>query len=627
MQIRPSVALHCALLLVLACGGDGGKSGGRDDDDAGSQNDASEEQDAAEELDAAQDDADASVEPDAATDNKGRLRGRVTYADGTAVGQLDVRIQGKVYRSDSRGVFAADDLADGEHELSVHDPRVSAAQLKVSVSKDRLTQASLAVLPIKKLPVRNLVAGGETLEPTDNIKLRLPPSALRVKSSQAPATGDAEAHYALVKSASDLKAAPGRLRGKIQERLVDLESFGMIDLRFAQGQEDLELTVEAELDLPLGPNTFVDQQEVDSFSFDDQTGLWKVEGRAVIDKSAGGNGVAKIRAGHFSWWTIAAPVEQQTCLSGRLLSDGVQPLAHAWVDAVGSSYWGTFGAETAEDGSFCLSVKTGSQSTLSAFGINQSSYFEWKQTLVASSAPAMCGDASCQALGDISGTSLFDECQGNVTSNQNHLLLLSSGDPALDASLQAGLMQHGHAVTLGPPYHMFTADIDLTPYDAIYLQANYNWSGLDMPLPGQRRLINWVNCGGGLVTVEWTTWKIGQGTFQLIDAIFPAARTTAYTSVAMETYVKVTDDATLNAGLPDMFTFNTTNYSGTQSALTPRPGAVVYYDAQTYESGLLGWGYNLGRVATFSTTVGTNEVADANFMRLIANTADWVQRD
>jgi hypothetical protein len=49
-------------------------------------------------------------------------------------------------------------------------------------------------------------------------------------------------------------------------------------------------------------------------------------------------------------------------------------------------------------------------------------------------------------------------------------------------------------------------------------------------------------------------------------------------------------------------------------------GAVVYYDALMYESGLLGWGYNLGRVASFFTTVGPNEVADPNFLRLISNT-------
>jgi hypothetical protein len=70
-----------------------------------------------------------------------------------------------------------------------------------------------------------------------------------------------------------------------------------------------------------------------------------------------------------------------------------------------------------------------------------------------------------------------------------------------------------------------------------------------------------------------------------------------------------------------------TSDGGTESNLNPRPGAVIYCDSMTLDSGLLGGPYNLGRVASISTTVGTSQVADATFMRLIANTIDWAQRD
>jgi hypothetical protein len=202
-------------------------------------------------------------------------------------------------------------------------------------------------------------------------------------------------------------------------------------------------------------------------------------------------------------------------------------------------------------------------------------------------------------------------------------------------SLKTSLEQFGLTTTLGVSYDLFDGKIDLSAYDAIYLQANYNWSGRDMPLPGQRQLINWVNCGGGLVTIEWTTWKIGSNQFQLIDAIFPAVRTTAYGSPSPVTYTRATPDATINRGLPDSLTFMTTSYGGTESFFVPRAGAVIYYSSMSGTgtppanpySGLIGWSYNLGRVASFSTTVGTAQVADMTFMRLVANTIDWAQRD
>jgi hypothetical protein len=489
-----------------------------------------------------------------------------------------------------------------------------------------VTQAELFVLPLKKNSIARADEASEI--DVDGVKLRFPKGGLRVKGSNEMASGAADTNFALVKDSRDLKAAPGRLKGTKGGNDVDLDCFGMIDVHLSQGDRELELTQEAELELPLGPNSFTDGQEVDAWAFDVPSGKWKSENRAVVDKSQGGNGVAKVKASHFSWWTIAQPVAEQTCVSGRLSTADAKPLPYVWIQSVAVSYWGSTWAQTDADGRFCLSVRQGSAQSVSAFGIEAGTYFEWKKDVTASSGPAMCGDsaATCTDLGTLSGTSLFDECTGNVTSNQNRVLLLSSSNATLDSTLLTTLQTLGHDATLGVNYGAFDGSVDLAPYDAVYLQANASW-GADMPVAGQRQLINWVNCGGGLVTTEWTTWKIGSGGFQLIDAIFPAARTAAYGSPAMETYTKVVADPTLNAGLPDSFSFTTTNFSGTESNLNPRPGATIYYDSMNLDSGLLGWDYNLGRVASFANTVGGNELADPNYARLVANTINWVQRD
>jgi hypothetical protein len=628
--------IGCAWGLSLGCGDDDKSSEPGDDageEDGGRRRDAAppDEEDAGEpEEDAGEPEEDAG-EP-VENNNKSRVKGRVTFADGTAVGQVDVKIGDKQVKTDSRGVFSADDLPEGELEVSVEGASISRAQVKVEASEDRVTQAELFVLPMNKAMLADAAGGSEANGAGDNVKVKLAAGSLRVKSSGQAASGAAETRYAVSKESRDIKAAPGRLKGRRDDQDVELESFGIIDMRLFQGDEELELTAEAELELPLGPNSFTEGQEVDAWSFDRESGKWKAEQRAVVDKTKGANGVAKIKAGHFSWWSVAQPVETPTCVSGQLLAGAQRPLPYLWVQAVNNSYWGVSWAQTDVDGRFCLSAKPSSSLTLSAFGIDSSTYFEWKQDVSSASAAAMCGGTGCTDLGSIRGASLFDECTGNVSSDQNHVYVLSSTNMAVDDALKASLESNGHTVTVGGHYTLFDGTIDLSPYDAIYLQPNANWGG-DMPEAGQRQLINWVNCGGGLVTVEWTTWKIGTGggAFRFIDAIFPAARTTLYDHRTMETYTKATDEPTLNAGLPDMFTFLTTNYSGTTSHLTPRAGAVTYYSSTMFgtapSAGLLGWDYNQGRVATFSTTVGTNDIADPNLSRLLSNTVDWVQHD
>lgn len=634
--------LTWGLFSAAACGGDGDKSRSAKPD-AGKERDADLEQEEVDDDQDAGEDEDASAGQDAGVDagssdassqdgstpvvNKARIRGRVTYADGTAVGQVEVKIGDKRIKSDSRGVFAADDLPEGEFEVSVQSATTSRAQLKVDVRKDRVAQAELFVLPLKKSNIARADLATEVGDATDGVKVRLPANSLRVKGTQQLVTGSADSNIAVVKKSNDLKAAPGRLKGTKSGADVDLDCFGMVDVQLTQNGQELELTQDAELELPLGPNSFTDGQEVDAWAFDVPSGKWKSENRAIVDKSKGGNGVAKVKATHFSWWTIAQPVEQPTCLSGRLTTADAKPLPYLWVQSVGVSYWGSAWAQTDADGRFCLSVHQGSTQTVSAFGIDASTYFEWKQDVSVASGPAMCGGSgTCTDLGSIAGASLFDECTGNVTSDQNRVLVLSSASTPLDDALLAKLRALGHDVTLGPNYSAFDGKVDLSPYDAVYLQANASW-GADMPLAGQRQLINWVNCGGGLITTEWTTWKIGSSTFQLIDAIFPAARTAAYGSPGTETYTKVVADATINAGLPDSFTFMTDNFSGTESNLNPRQGAIIFYDSMMLDSGLLGWDYNLGRVASFSVTVGPNEIADENFSRLISNVINWAQRD
>jgi hypothetical protein len=210
-----------------------------------------------------------------------------------------------------------------------------------------------------------------------------------------------------------------------------------------------------------------------------------------------------------------------------------------------------------------------------------------------------------------------------TTAQAEDVLVLSSGDPDLDDSVVEALTVAGHSVAVGPQYFDFDGTFGLAGVGTVHLQPNANWNAGDMPEAGQQQLIDFVQAGGGVVTCEWAEWKAYlQGSFQDLKALLPA-ETSTFTSTAETTYTKATADATLNAGLPDAFTFPETSYSGTESLLVARQSATVYYTSSTALDGVVGWGVGDGRVLSISSVAGISSVEDPSFGHLLANAMTW----
>jgi PEP-CTERM motif len=204
------------------------------------------------------------------------------------------------------------------------------------------------------------------------------------------------------------------------------------------------------------------------------------------------------------------------------------------------------------------------------------------------------------------------------------VLLLSTGDNKLDLDTKAVLVAGGATVTIGSPYTSFTGT-ELTGIDVVLLFPNNNWNSGDMLMAEQTELANFVSGGGGLITAEWTNWKVGAGYFDNLEPILPVVATTQYTGGSAITYTSVTSDGTLNAGLPAGFSFTADNFAGVESFFTAKSGATVYYSSTggAAGAGLVGWNHGSGRVLQFSTTAGTNSLADPNFSRLLQNSVQW----
>lgn len=92
------------------------------------------------------------------------------------------------------------------------------------------------------------------------------------------------------------------------------------------------------------------------------------------------------------------------------------------------------------------------------------------------------------------------------------------------------------------------------------------------------------------------------------------------------TFTQTTPEPTLNAGLPESFTFPLTSVAGTHTFIAAKPGAVGYYTFEqsgvTYDA-LIAAGAGCGRVANFATVNAQMQLEDENFARLLSNTMTW----
>lgn len=204
------------------------------------------------------------------------------------------------------------------------------------------------------------------------------------------------------------------------------------------------------------------------------------------------------------------------------------------------------------------------------------------------------------------------------------VLLLSTSNSSLDSLTKSVLEGQGHNVIVATQYVSFTSEL-LSSVNVVMLLPNLNWASGDMPLGGQSALVTFVNNGGGLITSEWTNWKVGSNSFATLNPILPVVPTTRYTGGSALIYTLAAFDPVLAAGLPSSFGFTADNFSGVESYFEPRAGATTFYTSSggAGGAGVIGWSVGAGRVLQFSTVMGPNELGNADYARLVSNSVNW----
>lgn len=224
---------------------------------------------------------------------------------------------------------------------------------------------------------------------------------------------------------------------------------------------------------------------------------------------------------------------------------------------------------------------------------------------------------------------LFGACFFTSLANAGNIYVMSSGNALHDDTVRASLAAAGHTSVIGLEFWEFDGSVPLIGYDAVFLQANYNWNWGSMPEAGQQQLVAYVNDGGGLVTSEWVLWLTAVGHFQTLKDVFPSVETGSYNGDTEHSFQKVDPDPTINSGLPDAFDVDGDNVAGGETN-TPsvKIGAKQFYATVRNGSfvGLSGWDFGEGRVAQFSQTVSERFMAHPFGFRLLGNTMEWVSR-
>ena len=206
--------------------------------------------------------------------------------------------------------------------------------------------------------------------------------------------------------------------------------------------------------------------------------------------------------------------------------------------------------------------------------------------------------------------------------------VIAGGDANQDNDIKTVLESFGHSVQIGLQYQVFDGSVNLSGYNVVLFLLSDNWAAGDMPVAGQTQLVNFVNSGRGLVTGEWVYWAwAAQGDLDTLYPVLPAITVGTFNYATPITYTANKYDRILNDGVTSPFTFNVTNYDGTETDIWPKKGAFTFYDSDNYSSGLLGWTYKRGNVLSFSTPIGPNELLNANYQQLLSNAIRWAAGD
>ncbi len=323
----------------------------------------------------------------------GWIRGQVTDVDGVLLADVDVAVNGVSTRSDSRGRFALQALADRELQMTAQSDMYSTAVLPVTVDQGTGAQVQVALKPRRIVKLADAAAGGR-VESDDGFALELPGGAL-LDDQAAAVSGEVEVRYVIIDRPREIAAAPGRMQAMDHS---GIEGYGMAEVGFYQNGTRLKLGKLMQMEVPLYEgNTLTEGQEVDVYQMTAEEVRWAQGPRARVQTSK-----LVVSTAQDEWLSAAAALPATSCMKGKLTVEGGAQAANTTLRAIRTRGLSLIQAETASDGSFCLPVTPDDDWSVSSFFSDGQRSFGLQVDLRSDNAAGMCGGSTgCKDLGQV----------------------------------------------------------------------------------------------------------------------------------------------------------------------------------------------------------------------------------
>jgi hypothetical protein len=375
----------------------------------------------------------------------GTLRGVVSSTAGSGIADVEIAAGGTSGTTDNMGFFMLTGVdADRTLDIFARKAGLSTGHQRVDLEAEDTVFVQLTLAPMQTRILTDATLGGR-VEGGDGVAITFPEASIR-NASGAFVEGAVSVQYALLNDTGRIPAAPGGMLAGQGEEEVQLESWGMVEVRLTQDGEEVALDGTAALEFPMSASSFGEGDSVGLYEFSEGLGRWVLAGTGEVQ-----NGKFIADVDHFSWWNCDEPLSDKNCLAGRLVTPALDGIAGASISSSGIDYLSSGSATTDEDGNFCITVKRGSSNRLTAFFADDMGVYNWTRDATAENDATECALGNCTDLGDqvvqgipytcVTGTYAepsYDWCEVGWTVRDELGGVLMTGSKAIDVEAGPG---------------------------------------------------------------------------------------------------------------------------------------------------------------------------------------------
>lgn len=326
---------------------------------------------------------------------KVRVYGQVRTAWGEPFAGVEVSAGGEKATTDNLGFFRLQTTKKGPRlDVYARKPFWSTGHSRVKFSNSDEAQVVLELMPMQTTTLSDSAAGG-VISAYDGVRVTFPADALADADGDS-VTGMVEIQTAMINSSDYIATAPGNMRAVSGSNEVQLESFGMVEVRMLQNDQELQLSKPAIIEVPLS-SMRTPGDDVALYHFDEASGIWEQEGSLELDGS-----VFRAEVPHMSSWNCDQPLDTQQCIRGRFVDADGDPVPELNLRLRGLDYTTSQSAMTGSDGRFCIAARVASENEIKAFAVRDGVTYNFVQTVSTPDEYAKCDGTggSCVDLGD-----------------------------------------------------------------------------------------------------------------------------------------------------------------------------------------------------------------------------------